>query len=356
MGKTNRITIIGAGLSGLTLAYLLHKAGTKVNILEASPRIGGRIQTQTGQRGTPMELGATWFSDQPPHLIALTEELGLTRFPQFAEGISLFQTKSFEPPQQFYIPASDAPSYRLAGGTKVLIDALLARIGEHAVSLNSRVTAIHAAPDGLVVSMGADRSITADAVVTCIPPQLLVAGITFHPQLPAAVTDVLPAVQTWMAGAVKFTIEFTAPFWRSKKMSGMLYSHAGMVTEMYDHSSYDGDKYALTGFLNPGAAHYSQEVRQEFVLRQLQELFGDEIMQAVGYYDKVWNDEYLLSGTAFIQRPHQYNGHPVFHQPYMNNRLFFCGTETSAVCGGYMEGAVSAAKRTVEALHYAGFA
>jgi monoamine oxidase len=350
MEKSRQITIIGAGLSGLTLAYLLRDTKATVKILEASSRMGGRIHTQTGQLGTPLELGATWFSDQHPNLLALVEELGLQRFPQFAAGISLFQTKSFEPPQQFDVPAPGNPSYRIAGGTQALIMALARGIGPATVLLDCPVTEISAGAGNVVVNTSHGRSFASDAVVTCMPPQLLASRVTFSPALPAGVSEVLPTVQTWMAGAVKFTLEFAAPFWRDKGMSGMLYSHAGMVTEMYDHTNCEGDKYGFTGFLNPGAAGYSPEVRKEYVLRQLQELFGSEVMSAVSYYDKVWDDEYLLSGSQDIRRPHQHNGHPVFEQPYMDGRLFFCGTETAPVCGGYMEGAVVAAKSTAAAL------
>lgn len=350
MEKSRRITIIGAGLSGLTAAYLLREKGWEVRIIEASARIGGRIQTQTGQRGTPLELGATWLSDQHPALIALLEELGLRYFPQFSEGISFFQTKSFEPPQQFYVPAAEMPSYRVTGGTQALIDALVAKTGRDVITLNAPVTAITATAEGLAVNTSNGLSIPSDAVITCIPPALIASGITITPALPESICHILPAVQTWMAGAIKFTLEYSRPFWRMQQRSGMLYSHAGIITEMYDHTNAAGDKYGFTGFLSPGAAGYSSEVRRDYVLQQLEGLFGAEVREAVSYYDKVWTDEYISSGARVIHRPHQHHGHPVFASSYLGGRLFISGTETSPVCGGYMEGAVVAAQRGVSAL------
>ena len=41
------ITIIGAGISGLTAAVYLHRKNYKVQILEATDRVGGRIKTDT---------------------------------------------------------------------------------------------------------------------------------------------------------------------------------------------------------------------------------------------------------------------------------------------------------------------
>ncbi|WP_286591479.1 NAD(P)-binding protein [Sphingobacterium sp. N143] len=63
MTENKGILIIGGGLSGLTLAHLLFKRNIQATILEAAPRLGGRIHTQIGKLDTPLELGATWFSD-----------------------------------------------------------------------------------------------------------------------------------------------------------------------------------------------------------------------------------------------------------------------------------------------------
>ncbi|HRP57172.1 hypothetical protein [Agriterribacter sp.] len=106
-----------------------------------------------------------------------------------------------------------------------------------------------------------------------------------------------------MAGAVKFTLEYNVFFWRKEGYSGMLYSHAGIVTEMYDHTSFEEDKYGFTGFLNSGAVSYSRDTRRELVLPQLGELLGEKIMHPASYFDKVWNDEFIADGSPAFSRP-----------------------------------------------------
>jgi len=347
VSKAN-VIIIGGGLSGLTLAYLLKKKNVKATLLEASPRLGGRIQTVKGSIGTPMELGATWFADKHRHFSSLVNELGLQKFPQFSKGITLFQTKSFEPPQQFFVPEAEYPSYRIAGGTQTLIDTLTKKLDAQDIRLAAKVTAVRATENGIIVELADGTALQADKAVICIPPQLTGSQIEFSPELPADVQTILPTVQTWMAGAIKFTLEYTEPFWRKKGFSGMLYSHADIVVEMYDHSNFEEDKYGFTGFLNGGAAQYSKEVRKENVLRQLSELLGDEARQPIAYFDKVWNDEFIMEGSPMIERPHQNNGHPLLQMDYMDGKLLFCGTETASEFPGYMEGAVDAAIRGAE--------
>lgn len=344
MKSGKEVLLVGGGLSGLALAWFLRKKGIAATVLEAAERPGGRIQTITGSLGTPLELGATWFSDMHTHLLELLDELGLTWYPQYSEGISLFQTKSFEPPQQFFIPAADTPSYRIAGGTWQLIHALEEKLSPGCILLNKKVIAIKETSNNLIVKTSDGTELSADQVVVCIPPQLAAAKIQFTPALPEPVAQLLPAVQTWMAGAVKFVLEYEAPFWKKGGFSGMLYSHAGIVVEMYDHTNFEEDKYGFTGFLNSAAAAYELSVRKELVLKQLHMLFGEKAAQPVAYFDKVWNDEFIMEGSPVIVRPHQNNGHPVFSSSYMNDRLLFCGTETAPAFSGYMEGAVIAAR------------
>ena len=320
--------------------------------MEASARLGGRIHTVKGPLLTPLELGATWFSDMHPNLLALIEELGLQKYPQFSKGTSLFQTKSFEPPQKFFVPAADCPSYRLAGGTQVLIDSLAAKLPEEAVLLNTKVTAVNEMKNVIELETNNGKTLEADKVIVCIPPQLVANNISFSPELPDAFHALLPTVQTWMAGAIKFTLEYDQPFWRNQGYSGMLYSHAGIITEMYDHTNFEEDKFALTGFLTPGAAAYPAEVRKEFVLNQLGDLLGVQAQNGMVYFDKVWTDEFILAGNPIIPRPHHNHGHRLLQQSYLNGKLLFAVSESATQHGGYMEGAVTAAQSVAEKIWY----
>ena len=55
-GETD-ILIIGAGITGLSLAKRLEEQGKDYVILEARERLGGRIQTFITKNGTPVEMG-----------------------------------------------------------------------------------------------------------------------------------------------------------------------------------------------------------------------------------------------------------------------------------------------------------
>jgi len=57
--STQRVAVVGAGAAGLAAAARLRAAGADVVVLEASDRIGGRIQT--------VELGPSWHVDRGAH-------------------------------------------------------------------------------------------------------------------------------------------------------------------------------------------------------------------------------------------------------------------------------------------------
>lgn len=71
-----RVVIIGGGISGLSTAYYLAKAGLRATIIERSHRLGGVIQTEQIE-GCTVEYGPDSFISVKPAARELCEEIGL---------------------------------------------------------------------------------------------------------------------------------------------------------------------------------------------------------------------------------------------------------------------------------------
>lgn len=86
-----RVAVVGGGIAGLAAAYELttNHPGTEVVLLEAGPRLGGKIETQPFA-GLPVELGPDTFLARVPWAVDLCKELGL-----FDELVSPVETTAY---------------------------------------------------------------------------------------------------------------------------------------------------------------------------------------------------------------------------------------------------------------------
>lgn len=348
---TTQTIIIGAGLAGLTLAYKLHKAGKPFLILEARDRVGGRILTSRRDGGAPLELGATWLGKKHQHLIGLLSELGIGVFPQVTGGRAIYEASSLSPAQVVDLPHNDEPSYRIAGGSDMLIRELRSKIPAASVRLNEPVLSLQGSPDHVEVTT-ANGTYRAERVVSTLPPYLLVSRIKISPNLPEQLVSIARQTHTWMGESIKVGLRYAQPFWRKDDApGGTIFSNVGPVSEMYDHTNIEESQYALKGFLNGTYHSLTREERRDMVLTQLRKYYGDVVDDYLAYEEGVWRQEpFTFAEYGGHVLPHQHNGHPVFREGYLEGRLLLAGAETAEEYAGYMDGAVSSGVRVVEVL------
>lgn len=340
------VVIIGAGLSGLLTGYRLKKAGVAVKILEARERAGGRIFTVQENYDTPLEMGATWFGNQHQNFKDVLEELKIPVFEQFMEGSALFEATPFSPSQRISIPMQD-PSFRIVGGTAKLIQILQDSFTAEEVLCNEQVKQVSVGNEQVNIKTH-NNSFSAQKVICCLPPALLVNSIKFLPELPEQLSEEAKKTHTWMQESIKAGVVYNKAFWRKEKVSTIISNH-GPVIEFYDHSDSEDTRFALCGFLHPNYAGHTRKKRKEKVIQQLKRMFGEQAGEYVAYEEVVWqNEKYTNAKTGEAFLPHQNNGSSIFQQPLFKNKVWVSNSETSAIYGGYMEGAVHSANQVAK--------
>lgn len=75
-GSPGHVVVIGGGIAGLAAAHRLLAEGARVTLLEAGPRLGGKLYS--GElAGAPVDLGAESMLARRPEAVALAEAVGL---------------------------------------------------------------------------------------------------------------------------------------------------------------------------------------------------------------------------------------------------------------------------------------
>lgn len=344
------ILIVGAGLTGLSIADALLRAGRNVLVIEGRDRIGGRILTAK-VAGAAFDLGPAWFWPGQPRVAALAQRLGLEVFEQFSDGRLVFEGADGTVRRDLDM-APMAGSLRLAGGLGGLTAGLAAAIGDGNIRTGHRLTAISSTNGKIAVEVDAGeiRTITADQVILAAPPRLLEANFDFTPHLPTAARQELRATPTWMAGHAKIIAIYPSPFWRDAGLNGDAMSHRGPMAEIHDASPADGAVGALFGFVGvPAAQRQDRDQLLAAAKAQLASLFGPEALTPTEIVLQDWAKE-DLTATQDDETP------PTSHPAYgpigslsnlWGGRLHIVSSETAPTFGGFIEGALEAAEAKV---------
>lgn len=322
-----KITIIGAGLSGLYAAYLLQEK-YDITILEARSRTGGRIHTIDG-----FDMGPSWVWQHQKTILALIRSLDLELFEQYTQGEALYHTH--QGVQRFNPPPSPT-SLRLKGGLETLVNALVDKLKPNTIHLNQHVTHVQDQETHIKI-MTQKEYFESDYVISTLPPRLVEKTIDFLPELPAVTRKKLQNIPTWMGHTLKCVIEFEHNFWVEDNLSGFVFSHQGPLSEIHDAST--SDKAALFGF---SSTTLSKVAMIEAVKEQLITLFGTKATSPKTIHVIDWRKEEFSSVEADSKGLHKHPNYG-FELNHFNQKVYFIGTESAYNEGGYLEGALHSA-------------
>lgn len=268
---------------------------------------------------------------------------------------SLFETKAN--------PSEGQPEKYLLRGAAGQIPPLLAKQlgGEEVVKLRSRVVAIHQTHDGVTVGAVSPRGYEeyeAKAVIVATPPWLAGAiGYTCDiPGQPGIPAQRMHLTQRMAMGTIaKVACVYDTPWWRSasEKLSGTSMSEGALVGLGSD-SGLPGDEGPgiLTSFIQ--GEMFSEWIklppggREEWVIRDLVDIFGEDAANSVDYVEALWPQDQLTGGAynAYLPPGGWSSVGSAIREPF--GRISWAGTETATKWYGYFEGAATAGGRAAE--------
>lgn len=218
-----RIAVVGGGLTGLTVAYRLARAGAEVTLFEATNRLGGQLWTARDD-GFIVELGAEGFVARSEAIPRLATDLGMDEGGEAHRGVPwsmlLDQRKSVSyrydgrelralaPGEaaealSFQVPRAErgAGIRTFVGGMQSLSDALsTAAAGQVDIRTNARVDAVDA--DGSSVRVD---GVGYDAVI--LATSTAVAGRLLAPALGGSATSRFTSAETLSSVTVSLAFE-----------------------------------------------------------------------------------------------------------------------------------------------------
>jgi len=349
-----QVIIIGGGLSGLTAARALHRAGIGVLLIEARDRLGGRILSvdASGNSSGPFDLGPSWFwPDMQPGFGHFVNGAGVASFPQADAGDLLFQ-RGPGSVQRYPGMQQEPASMRMGGGAAALVAALARDLPADAIRLNTRATRLTLTATGVDVTTDGG-GLSAPHVLLALPPRLLAAHIAFDPPMPPFVIRLWRDTPTWMAPHAKFVAVYEDAFWRDAALSGAARSQTGPLVEIHDATTTEGQA-ALFGFVGVPAearARAGEAAVMAACVQQLGHLFGPLAARPKATLYKDWAaDPLTATPDDLTAADHPPPTRHLWVEGAWQRRLTLIGSETSRTEPGYLAGAHEAAEREVAAL------
>jgi len=181
-------------------------------------------------------------------------------------------------------------------------------------------------------------------VVMALHPALC-NRIEFSPALPE---DRAALQRDWPAFAPlrKTAMVYRRPFWRQRGLNGQVLQFGGPVMWSWDHSPASEEIGVISAFVHAGQLPSDPRHAQRMLTQIYARALGDEALQPLSFHDQDWAtaDEWAHTCLPAVPAGFWSRHGDALRRPCGN--LIWSGTETAERWVGYMDGAVSAGRRS----------
>ena len=292
-GFQGNVIIVGAGASGLAAAKKLEEEGISYQILEATDKLGGRIQKNENFADFPIDLGAEWIHEDKSILNFLIDQPGnepnvetILYQPMNVQQVvdNIISQIPNEEMIDYY--AGYITEYKFKNTTWYdFIHENFAQNIEQNIIYNARITTINYTGDQVVLTTENGMEYQADKVILTVSVGVLRSNaITFNPPLPikkiTAIQDIefLPGFKLFM----RFSDQFYPDVISSETSSGeKTYYDAAYGKESQDH---------VLGLLSTGIS-----AQEYYLLGNSDSIVSSVIQELDGYFNGLASQNYLGS-------------------------------------------------------------
>ena len=353
-----KVVVIGAGAAGMSAAYLLHKKGVDVTVLEASDTYGGRIESVKGFTDFTIPVGAEWLHTREPVLEDMVADASIKLD---------VKTTSYDFDVDYGLDAETGKKVNLkkigfsendlrftkSSWLDFYEQYILPSIKEK-IQYNQVVKAIDYAGDSIAIKTD-KTTITANRVIVTVPVTILKAGdIKFTPALPKEKQEAIQNLNLY--GGCKCFISFKEQFYPT---CIKIQDEGKGPTRVYFDAAYGkGSKDNVLGLLavedyaKPYLALEDPE-RINFMLKELDAIFdGQATPNYIKHVFKNWSDDPFAKGTYYPEFSLKtYSAVKAMSRP-IADKVFFAGDLYTEGSGGWsmVHVAAESAKQTVESL------
>ncbi|CAG2251770.1 MAO [Mytilus edulis] len=330
MANQADVIVVGAGLSGLSAAKLLHEKGIEVLVLEARDRVGGRTFTEHNPKVKYVDLGGAYVGPTQNRILRLADEFGIDTYLTNEVEDVIFYTKGKS--KRFtgtFPPMGSFLAYMDMNNLFRLID----KMGEE-IPLEAPWDAPKAKEwDSVTVKEFLDNNVwtaAAKAFATCF----VQVNVTSEPYEVSLL---------WLLWYVKCAGGFCG--------SSAIDDEDAIIGFTMDNVNPDGSCPALMGFILADKARTLSVLSRDERKQRIGELYAkvfksDQAKHPIHYEELNWPAEQWSGGCYTTMMP------PGFLTKFGSElrtpvgKMYFAGTETATEWSGYMEGAVQAGERS----------